>query len=310
MDVCVISGATAEDTSNGKKKDQDGEGKQITQAKDPTDEPDSMDVDGKQITQAKDQTDEPDSMEHVRVIAQGAALSGTAYGFLRLFLSSDRTEDTVDIIHSFATSSVALYGMASMQPHKIHTRALPPHLASGRGLVVRMFSYSLGYFVADVVKIAVDVLVRGRFPKLWQGRLAHHWVQLGANAPGILGKGQPNERNLAWRSVLCMAYAAELSSIVLRLSNLVRDGGASVRIQRMVNWALAASFFGSRILNFPVAIAMFIKARPVLPAHLFRLGATVQVGGYLLSTIWFTKILRIATKVHAAQAGLVPSIEC
>jgi len=233
--------------------------------------------------------------------------SGTAYGLIRLFLSNVYTEDAIDMVHSAGTSFTSLYAFTQMRPHKVHTRALPSDLASGRGCVVRMFSISIGYFTADVIKIMLDVLVRNKYPNLWAGRLVHHFIQFGACFPAIFGRGQPPERNLAWRSVLCMAYIAELSSVFLRLSNMTRQSKVSIRLRQAINWALVASFFGSRIVNFAAAIAMFVKARKVLPPHLFQLGAVVQTGGYALSAGWFFKIVQIALKTHQ---GSVPSIEC
>mmetsp|Transcript_46463 Transcript_46463/g.134565 ORF Transcript_46463/g.134565 Transcript_46463/m.134565 type:complete len:312 (-) Transcript_46463:413-1348(-) len=266
---------------------------------------------GMEAPREPEEAAEPSASEHARVIAAGTLCSGAAYGLCRLLLSSEHTEDTVDMVHSLATSSTALYGLASMERHPLHTRALPENLASGRGPVVKMFSLSLGYFLADFAKIAVDVLLRGKFPHLWAGRLAHHTIQLGANWPGIFCKGKPRDQALAWRSVLCMAYIAEVSSIFLRLSNLIRQGppGArGLRLRRAINWALVLSFFGSRIVNFACAISMFVQARPVLPPMLFGLGAAVQASGYGLSAVWFTKILRIALKT-TGEATL-PSIEC
>lgn len=257
------------------------------------------------------ETGEPTAVEHARSVAAGTLCSGAAYGLCRLLLSSEHTEDAVDMMHSLATSSTALYGLAVMERHPLHTIALPASLASGRGLVVKMFSLSLGYFIADFAKITGDVLLRGKYPHLWAGRLAHHTIQLGANWPGIFCKGKPRDQVLAWRSGLCMAYVAEVSSIFLRLSNLLRQGpqGArGLRLRQAVNWALVVSFFGSRIVNFACLITMFVQARPVLPPMLFGLGAAVQASGYGLSAVWFTKILRIALKT-TGEATL-PSIEC
>jgi len=253
---------------------------------------------------------EPTAMEHVRFIAGSAAVSGAAYGLYRLVLPSERTEDAVDMVHSLATSAVAMYGMARMESQPLYGRALPPALAHGRGPVVKMFAASLGYFAADCVKIAVDVLLRGKYPHMWAGRLVHHFVQLGAIWPGLFCKGAPHEQVLAWRSNLCMAYVAELSSIFLRLSNLLRQGPARPKLQLVVNWALVVSFFGSRIVNFARAIAMFVRARPVLAPHLFRLGISVQASGYTLSAVWFLKVVRIALKATVAGTTPVPSIEC
>jgi len=249
---------------------------------------------------------EPSSDEQVRTILTGTAISGVAYGAVRALCSTARAEDLVDMLHSLGTSSFALYGVAQMESHPLLLRVLPAHLASGSGPVVRMFSYSLGYFVADAVKIFVDIVIRRKFPHLWAGRLAHHVVQLGANYPAIFGRGRDAQRNLAWRSVLCRAYIAELSSVFLRLSNLVRHRADLPWARVVVNWSLMISFFGSRIVNFAIAIFMLIRARPVLPSHINRLGTFVTAGGYTLSAVWFVKIVRIALSTKLT----VPSIEC
>merc|ERR1719229_569693 len=109
-------------------------------------------------------------------------------------------------------------GYSVVKPHSLHAWALPQHLVNGRGPVVRMFSHSLGYFLADAALIVVDVLVRGKYPHLWAGRLAHHAIQFTANAPVIFSRD--SAQNVALRTCLCMAYSAELSSIFLRLSNM------------------------------------------------------------------------------------------
>merc|ERR1712196_741378 len=189
---------------------------------------------------------------------------------------------------------MGMYGLTNMIPNKLHTRALPPHLADARGPIVRMFCHSLGYFLADLVKITGDIALRGKFPNLWQGRLIHHIVQIGANTPAILGQGKPAEQNCAQRSVLCMAYLAELSSVFLRLSNLLRARPHHVKLRLLVNWTLVVTFLGSRVVNFPLAIAMWFKARPLFPPALFKAMAAIQAGGFTLSAVWFFRIVQIA----------------
>mmetsp|Transcript_127599 Transcript_127599/g.285438 ORF Transcript_127599/g.285438 Transcript_127599/m.285438 type:complete len:280 (+) Transcript_127599:56-895(+) len=254
---------------------------------------------------AEAESEEPGNQEQVRGILQGLWVSGAAYGLVRLFATSERTEDIVDMAHSLVSSSMALFGFASMETHSLHMRALPSALSSGSGPIVRMFKMSTGFFTADLLLI-ISSLASGHRPNLWQGRLIHHFVQFGANAPAIFAKEQPREQVIAWRSVLCMAYIAELSSIFLRLSNLTRSA-ASLRLRRAVNLALLFSFLGSRIVNFPTAISMFVKARPVLHPRLFNLGLGVQAAGYLMNAVWFVKIFQIALKT---SRGRRPSIEC
>mmetsp|Transcript_57661 Transcript_57661/g.153625 ORF Transcript_57661/g.153625 Transcript_57661/m.153625 type:complete len:299 (-) Transcript_57661:108-1004(-) len=249
--------------------------------------------------------DEPTVGEQCRDIATGTLISAVSYGVLRLFNPSQRTEDLIDLAHSVYSAGTAMYGFASMRPHHLHIWALPPHLSGGRGPIVRLFKYSLGYFGADVILILVDVLFRNKFPHLWAGRLGHHIVQCGANCPAIFRYGCNPQQMLAWRSVLCTAYIAELSTIFLRLSNMLRNSGGQ-RLRILVNWTLVVTFLASRNVNFAVAIAMFVKARSVIPTYPLKIGAVVQTCGYLLSTGWFVKILQIALKT----TNEIPSIEC
>lgn len=256
---------------------------------------------------ASGQADEPTPTEHARSIAAGAAAAAVGYGVCRLAVPSSRAEDIVDLVHSLGTSGVATYGIANMRPHPVHFRSLPPNLASGSGLVVRMFNFSMGYFSADLMLIFVDVVFRKKFPHLWAGRLAHHCIQLLANSYCTFGKGQRADIMLANRTVLCHAYLAELSSVFLRLSNMARKG--SVRTRRAINWMLVVTFFGSRILNFPWAIAMYWRCRDIAPPLMFRTYILVTSSGYALSMLWFLKILRIALQT-GADSVRISSVEC
>merc|ERR1719440_963 len=110
------------------------------------------------------------------------------------------------MVHSLGTSGMAMYGISSMKPHSLHLRSLPPHLASGSGPIVRMFTLSMGYFSADFVLIVIDVLFRKKFPRLWLGRLGHHVIQFVANSYCSFGRHQRADVMLANRSVLCTAY--------------------------------------------------------------------------------------------------------
>merc|ERR1712113_372647 len=163
-----------------------------------------------------------------------------------------------------------------------------------------------GYFCADVALIFIDVLFRGKFPHLWAGRLGHHFVQIVANSYCSFGRNQRADVMLANRSVLCTAYMAELSSVLLRLSNLVRHG--PVGVKRFINWVLVATFFGSRIVNFPWAIAMYWRCHTIAPANMYRTYILTTSAGYALSLGWFLKILKIAMK--SGTTNSVPSLEC
>mmetsp|Transcript_28670 Transcript_28670/g.66105 ORF Transcript_28670/g.66105 Transcript_28670/m.66105 type:complete len:287 (+) Transcript_28670:59-919(+) len=246
----------------------------------------------------EEESEEPPVREHVALMAVGAGVAGAIYGTLRTVLSRDSAEDIVDFLHALSTTSISGYGLLCMEPHPTFGRALPSKLASSRGPVVKMYAASLGYFMGDMCKILIDVTVRRSFPNLWLGRLAHHSIQLGASLPGIFGAGASEEITLVWRSILCMAYVAEFSSIFLRLSNLFRRAGAPSALRRTCSWSVLASFFASRIVNFALAIRLYVAARPVFPDALFRLGAVVQVGGYTLSLGWFLKLLRIAVRTN------------
>lgn len=243
---------------------------------------------------------EPSVTEHGKSVGIGALVAASSYGLCRLFMSSERSEDVVDMVHSVGTSGVAIYGVSCMKPHQLHKRSLPPHLASGSGPVVRMFTYSMGYFCADFVLIVIDVLFRGKFPHLWLGRMVHHIVQFVANSYCSFGQNQRADVMLANRSVLCTAYLAELSSLFLRLSNLVREGPLSLR--RAANWMLVVTFFGSRIVNFPYAMSMYWKCNTIAPPNMYRSYLVVTSLGYALSVGWFAKIVRMALKTRRQKA--------
>eukprot|EP00927_Polykrikos_kofoidii_P073134 TRINITY_DN69207_c0_g1_i1.p1 TRINITY_DN69207_c0_g1~~TRINITY_DN69207_c0_g1_i1.p1 ORF type:complete len:269 (-),score=21.60 TRINITY_DN69207_c0_g1_i1:540-1346(-) len=259
-------------------------------------------------TTAEEETDdeEPSSKQHMQQIAIGSVISGCSYGVCRIFSTSSRTEDLVDLAHSVYSTSVALIGYAATEPHPLHSRALPAKLARGRSFVVRMFCHSLGYFLADTALITVDVLFRGKYPHLWAGRLAHHTVQFLANAPTIFGRSRA--QNLALRTTLCMAYTAELSSIFLRLSNMMR--GASLPARRLVNWTLVVSFFFSRVLNFWPTAMVVHKARPLVDGRVYATVHTIMGVGYCMSLAWFLKIIKIALNTTAASSSRHTSLEC
>lgn len=239
-------------------------------------------------------SDEPTAAEHRRDIAIGSLGVACLYGCVRSVVPTDAdAEDVMDLAHSIYTSGVAVYGSTQMKPHPMYTKELPPHLVDGRGPVVRMFKYSLGYFAADAVYIAVNILGRGKFPDLWAGRLVHHAIQLGGSYPGIFSRDAAH--NAGYRSALCAAYVAEVSSIFLRLSNMNR--GSSLRVRRAINWSLAISFFGARIVNFAKAFVMVFKLKPVFyNPQQFKFIVALMGACYTMNAGWFMKIMKIAIK--------------
>lgn len=250
---------------------------------------------------------EPTNTEHCRVIASGFVTASAAYGFSRLFVPSERAEDIVDILHSLGTSCTAFYGVSQMEKHPLHTRGLPPHLVAGTSPVVRMFNLSLGYFGADFTLIMIDILFRNKFPNLWIGRLAHHTVQFFANRMTIFVRQENIDVIVANRSILCAAYMAEFSSVFLRLSNLGRRGPVAMR--SVINWMLVATFFATRIVNFPFLMGSYFKCRDIFPRRMLVLFLAVTSSGFGLSAAWFPKIVKIALK-SAASVEVMPSIEC
>jgi len=239
-------------------------------------------------------------------ILQGGVIGSVTFGVVNLATGGDAqaTEDVVDLAHSVYTSSVAVRGILSLEPHRQHIVALPSRLIKDDGAVVRMFCRSIGFFFADVLLILVERCMLGRKPHLWAGRLAHHFIQAFANLTAIF-RTETREQTVALRTVLGIAYFAEFSNIFLRLGNIFRRGAASSKTQKPLNALLLLSFFASRMVNFPFAIYAFWRARPVVSTDVLWTVGGVQVAGYLLNLGWFLKIVKIIMK-----PAVVPSIEC
>jgi len=192
--------------------------------------------------------------DKAKAIAMGAVTASTLYGLAHALSGGDTAlaEDVVDMLHSAYTSAIAARGIICLQGHDVFVIALPSHLRGGDGPVVRMFCHSIGYFLADACLIVFEVGFRKRFPKLWLGRLAHHFIHSVSNLPSIF-KTTGAEESLALCSGLCMAYFAEFSSIFLRLRNIARRTDR-IGLRRALNWFLLASFGLSRLVNFPFLI--------------------------------------------------------
>lgn len=179
------------------------------------------------------------------------AVAAVSYGAVNAFTGDvEMTEDVLDLAHSAYTSTIAISGVTLLEPNDDHTVSLPAKLLQDDTRVVRMFCHSLGYFCADVGLILVQGGIFRRWPNLWMGRLAHHTIQACANLPCIFGTDRPKETALL-RSVLCMAYLAELSNIFLRLSNLLRRRSTTtLQLRQCINWIRSLSF-GSDIWCYP-----------------------------------------------------------
>mmetsp|Transcript_21114 Transcript_21114/g.39683 ORF Transcript_21114/g.39683 Transcript_21114/m.39683 type:complete len:283 (-) Transcript_21114:117-965(-) len=249
--------------------------------------------------------DDEEPVPKARSIALGTGAAMVSYGMAEALAGGDPeiAEDVVDFLHSAYTSSIAVRGIRALEPHPRHRVALPSHLATGSGPVVRMFCHSIGYFFADVGLILVRGGLFGNWPKLWAARLTHHVIQACAVLPCIF-RTEKSEA-LALRSVLCIAYFAEFSNLFLRLSNALRRRGGRPSLQRAVNVALLGSFAASRMFNFGFAMRVFWLAKAMVHPRLFQMIASIQASGYLLNLVWFVKIAQIV-----AKPNILPSVEC
>ena len=160
--------------------------------------------------------------------------------------------------------------LASEAARRALSRApvLPP---SEDALTRRFLVASTTYFAVDVAHI-VGSLAVGRRPRMWRGRLAHHIIQFVANAPALLA--DPPSAAVV-RRYLILAYAAEVSTIVLRVRSLASLGsgrGASPRpvLHRALTRLLLLSFAVSRLINFPLNMANIWRAKAALPPHVWR----------------------------------------
>lgn len=249
--------------------------------------------------------EDEDPKAHAKSIAWGAVGAGLVYGASKTLAggSSSAAEDVTDLLHSAYSSSIALSGVVALEFNSEHYVALPKGQRRGDGRVVQMFCHSMGYFFADVILIAGELSIFHRLPHLWIGRLLHHAIQACAVLPCIF-RTKSDKECCALRTVLCVAYLAELSNLFLRLSNILRPAPRP-QLRKAVNWALLATFASTRILNFWIAVSIFWAARPHVNKNIFRMLTSIQAAGYILNIGWFLKIAQIATRPIP-----LPSIEC
>jgi hypothetical protein len=214
-------------------------------------------------------------------------------------------EDAVDLVHSsvaMVASSRVAAAVASASDHahadKLATRRqedeaprrLTLPLPTDR-MARRFVLASTSYFGCDVALI-LGSLARGVRPHQWQGRLAHHVVQFAANLPALLCSPP---RAAVVRRYLLLAYAAEASTIVLRLKALARAAGVGGEpLQRAAHRLLLASFVVFRLLLFPSCTRLIWQAREQLPPAIYKLHVAFAAAGIALSTGWFVQLARRA----------------
>ena len=144
------------------------------------------------------------------------------------------------------------------------------------------------YFACDAALVLCS-LALGHRPRQWAGRLAHHAIQAAANLPALLG---PPAGSVV-RRYLLLAYAAEISTIVLRLRDLQRVLGlGGQRAQSALHRALLASFALFRLTLFPACTALIWHSRAQLPPPVLRLHLAFAAAGITLSSMWFGQLLK------------------
>ena len=217
--------------------------------------------------------------------ASVVASTSVAYVACRAAVGDRSAEDIVDLAHSLIASAVSARVAASV----LH---IPDRLTLSRSsdrIAHTFIVASSAYFSCDVALVLCS-LARGVYPRQWRGRLAHHAIQAVANIPALFSA--PPAAAVV-RKYLLLAYAAEFSTIVLRLKALARAtniGGE--RTQRFLHSLLLGSFVLFRMLLFPTCTRLIWKARAALPPELFRLHLTFAGAGIALSSGWFVQLLR------------------
>jgi hypothetical protein len=222
--------------------------------------------------------------------ARWAAGYALVYGLTRKHRTA---EDLLDMCHSLVSTRAALGAIcaARLQPGSAledGLLTLPDAVDQESRTFLRT---STAYFAADFVWVLAQ-LATGRRPHLWAGRLAHHVIQLGANFPALASSAQRHVR-----TYLLIAYAAELSNILLRLRGLLKAGGhESGPLPRAVLRALLASFALTRIVNFPVCTWLIWCRRHHLPPSVLYGHLGFAAAGIALNYGWFAQLSGIARR--------------
>mmetsp|Transcript_8597 Transcript_8597/g.15888 ORF Transcript_8597/g.15888 Transcript_8597/m.15888 type:complete len:393 (-) Transcript_8597:48-1226(-) len=221
-------------------------------------------------------------------------------------------EDYLDLLHAVytTTSSARLvrHFTDTQYNEKLTFNTLRTDLASDCD---RFVTVSTSFFCADLLHIFHQLAVKRNFRlHQWRERIAHHVLQAVANIP-VLQTNKNTPQGAAMRTYLTQAYLAEGSDLFLRLHNLMKAwgwlyliknsafGGASSASRRRLvtvkgNYImLLVAFFVCRIVNFGLCVPKVASAMHVMPRSTARLHAWGAGLAYLLSFVWFVKLVGI-----------------
>jgi hypothetical protein len=224
----------------------------------------------------------------------GADMRRWSLGFVAIaaLVGVDAGEDVIDLIHSIWASNASMRIAQTLQPSGRHIVLLPRE-AMERAQT--LFRRSLAYFWCDLIFIAIQ-RARGISPHLWVGRIAHHAIQTAANVPVIFSSGR---RRRIMSTYLSLAYMAELSSICLRLSRLLKrlrgrralDGRVLRGLTELNHRALLLLFALFRLVNFPLCGRLIWSNRSELGPATVRCHLGFASASYTMNCVWFVKLL-------------------
>jgi len=230
------------------------------------------------------------------IVATAKGFSATAVAFLPLrFCCGERlAENIVDLLHSLYASFCCLRFSARLRREQGVILVMPEEQ---KGRVQLFLANSLGYFLADVVLVLVE-LRRGRRPYQWQGRLAHHVVQTVANAHTFFGS---EAHTTAGCTYTPLAYLAEISNTWLRTSNILKHLGfhslwmSSMRM-------LLASFFIFRVVNFSFCTLIVVRNHRNLHPLAVRMSYFFIPAAFALNAEWFRRMVLIYVRARRSPS--------
>ncbi len=204
------------------------------------------------------------------------------------------TEDILGLTHAVvATASAARLVAKSKDTRyaqQVKFKTMPQRETKNADWFLQL---STGFFVADAVHIAIQVLVRKNYAlHQWKERLAHHALQAVANVPTIL-TSPSTVTGVATRSYLSQAYLAEASEIFLRAHNILCTLGWDKTRAWVVKTnykVLLVVFALCRLVNFGLCYKKLKDAANVMPKYLVKAHSTGTAAAYALSTVWFLKL--------------------
>lgn len=226
-----------------------------------------------------------------------AALATSAAFVSALALSGSAriAEDFTDLLHSLLATRASLSASASWyeveggddadDANEPAARLPAAADAAGRRFVLA----STSYFACDACYV-LGALAAGLRPHQWAGRLAHHCVQAAANLPALLCR---EPAAAVARRYLLLAYAAEASTVLLRLRGLARALGAEAGARRLTR-ALLVVFAATRLIHFPYCTKLIYEAKEALPPAVWRLQLTFAGLAIALNVGWFVSLAQLA----------------